>query len=92
MLAILQALSESKERLSSADVMKITNLSAGTVYPVLGRMITSKWVTSEKEAGNASKLGRPLKTLFKLIVAGKRNVNKKSEQIKDLNLNLAISL
>lgn len=57
---------------AGADISKETGMRSGTLYPILFRMEQAKWITSEWEDVNPSKVGRPRKRLYTLTPLGLR--------------------
>ena len=72
-IAILKALSSAKYGL---DIMTITGLPSGTVYPTLSRMETRGYVRGVWEpTGTAEREGRPRRRYYELTPAGLRAVS-----------------
>jgi PadR family transcriptional regulator, regulatory protein PadR len=59
-----------KGRRSGTSIAKTTGVSSGTLYPLLRRLETAKWIEGEWEAIDPSKAGRPRSHLYKLTLAG----------------------
>src|SRR5207247_5630429 len=59
-------LSDPKAELSGAEVSKRTGLKSGTLYPILIRLESAKWLTSEWEAGDPKILGRPRRRFYSI--------------------------
>jgi len=58
-----------RQRLSGADLAKLTNLKSGTLYPLLLRLEQAGWLQSEWEAEDPKKLGRPRRRYY--LMTGK---------------------
>lgn len=61
-----------RERLSGADIFKITGIGSGTIYPVLIRLEKARWLKSEKENIDPREAGRPARTFYRLTAQGAR--------------------
>jgi PadR family transcriptional regulator, regulatory protein PadR len=60
------------DELSGADIMRLTSLASGSLYPILyvfeeGGLLKSRWETEDPQA-----LGRPRRRLYKLTALGER--------------------
>ncbi|HXJ04305.1 MAG TPA: helix-turn-helix transcriptional regulator [Candidatus Acidoferrum sp.] len=73
-------LSDPKAELSGAEISKRTGLKSGTLYPILIRLESSKWLDSEWEAGDPKELGRPRRRFYRITGLGARNAR---QEIKD---------
>ncbi len=72
-LFILQALSQGYK--FGFDIMQVTRLPSGTVYPALRRLEALDLVTSDWERDlQARKEGRPRRRYYELTPAGKRQL------------------
>jgi PadR family transcriptional regulator, regulatory protein PadR len=58
---------------SGADVARSTGLASGTLYPILMRLESAKWVTSRWEEVEPSDVKRPRRRLYRLTGLGERN-------------------
>jgi PadR family transcriptional regulator PadR len=72
-LFVLQALAQGHR--FGFDIMEVTGLPSGTVYPALRRLealelVTSGWETDE----TARKQGRPRRRYYELMPAGRRQL------------------
>jgi PadR family transcriptional regulator PadR len=56
---------------SGADIAKHTRASSGTLYPLLARLESAGWATSEWEAVEPAKVGRPRRRFYKLTALGR---------------------
>jgi PadR family transcriptional regulator, regulatory protein PadR len=73
-LFILQALSQGHR--FGFDIMEVTKLPSGTIYPALRRLEALELVTSDWEKDlKARKEGRPRRRYYELTAAGKRQLN-----------------
>lgn len=72
-LFILQALAQGHK--FGFDIMEVTNLPSGTIYPALRRLEALELVTSDWEKDlTARKEGRPRRRYYELTPAGKRQL------------------
>jgi len=53
-------------RASGADLIKVTKLPSGTVYPILFRFAEAGWLSSEWEDVDPSEEGRPRRRYYRL--------------------------
>jgi len=72
-LFVLQAVSQGRR--FGFDIMEVTELPSGTIYPALRRLealgfVTSGWEKDEK----ARKEGRPRRRYYELTAAGRRQL------------------
>jgi PadR family transcriptional regulator len=58
--------------LAGSDIGKETKVWSGTLYPMLARLEKVGWLTSEWEAVDASRLGRPRKRIYRITAVGQR--------------------
>ncbi len=56
---------------SGADISKHTRASSGTLYPLLARLESAGWATSEWEDADPTKIGRPRRRFYKLTTLGR---------------------
>jgi PadR family transcriptional regulator, regulatory protein PadR len=61
-------------RRSGTEIAKATSVGSGTLYPLLRRLETARWVISEWENVEPSEVGRPRRRLYKLTGLGQRRV------------------
>lgn len=52
------------------ELMEMTGLASGSLYPVLARLETAKWVLSEKEAIDPAEKGRPARRYYRITAEG----------------------
>jgi DNA-binding PadR family transcriptional regulator len=57
---------------SGADIARETGLPSGTLYPILLRLETAGWLTSEWEGGAPAELGRPRRRYYRVTAEGAR--------------------
>jgi DNA-binding MarR family transcriptional regulator len=70
-LLVLRAfLDRPRKVLCGADLMKITNLSSGTLYPILLRFEKYSLLESDWENAAPEKMGRPRRRLYKITPNG----------------------
>jgi DNA-binding PadR family transcriptional regulator len=56
--------------LSGADIAKQTRLASGTLYPILMRLESAKWLRSKWEEIDPSEAGRPRKRIYEMTSLG----------------------
>jgi DNA-binding PadR family transcriptional regulator len=72
-LFVLQALSQGHR--FGSDVMQVTKLPSGTIYPALRRLEALQLVTSDWEDGDTARRdGRPRRRYYELTGAGRRQL------------------
>jgi PadR family transcriptional regulator, regulatory protein PadR len=78
---VLQALAQGYR--FGFDIMQVTGLPSGTIYPALRRLESLDFVTSdwEKDA-SARKEGRPRRRYYTLTPAGRRQLNESEARIQ----------
>ncbi|GIH02479.1 hypothetical protein Rhe02_05460 [Rhizocola hellebori] len=52
------------------DLMEQSGLGSGTIYPILQRLQTAGWVSSQWEEGDPVSLGRPVRRYYLLTPDG----------------------
>ena len=55
------------------DLMKITNLPSGTLYPILQRLQEAGWVSAQWEEIDPAAEGRPARRYYRLTPQGAEN-------------------
>jgi DNA-binding PadR family transcriptional regulator len=60
------------EELSGADLMRLTNLASGSLYPIVYVLEENGLLESRWEVEDPRSLGRPRKRLYKLTALGER--------------------
>jgi PadR family transcriptional regulator, regulatory protein PadR len=63
-------LSELGRRRSGAEIASVTKVGSGTLYPLLARLESAGWLSSEWETLSPSELGRPRKRFYQLTGLG----------------------
>lgn len=58
--------------LSGSDLLEITSLASGTLYPILMRLEQAGWLNSKWENVDPTKVGRPRRRLYKITGTGVR--------------------
>ena len=70
-LKVLRFLLEKpREGRSGAAMSKATKVGSGTLYPMLARLESAGWLTSEWEVIDPSEAGRPRRRFYKLTAMG----------------------
>jgi DNA-binding PadR family transcriptional regulator len=83
-LFILQALNQGHR--FGFDIMQVTNLPSGTIYPALRRLEALELVTSDWEKDlKARKEGRPRRRYYELTPAGKRQLKEAEARFLAVN-------
>ncbi|TDO27808.1 PadR family transcriptional regulator [Kribbella sp. VKM Ac-2527] len=59
-----------EDRTYGLQLMQLTGLKSGTLYPILARLEQAGWIISEWEAVKPSDVGRPRRRNYKLTGAG----------------------
>jgi PadR family transcriptional regulator PadR len=72
---------------SGAEIAKATHVSSGTLYPMLVRLETAGWLSSEWEEVDPREQGRPRRRFYSLTPLGQNTANR---ELADLQINLAI--
>jgi len=70
LLILRTFLERPRKELCGADLMKITNLSSGTLYPILLRFEKYSLLESDWENAAPEKMGRPRRRLYKITPHG----------------------
>ena len=74
-LKVLGALiSGHAQELSGVEIAKSTQLSSGTLYPILYRLEQVGWVESKWEVADPTSLGRPRRRYYRVTAEGARRV------------------
>jgi PadR family transcriptional regulator, regulatory protein PadR len=83
-LFILQALAQGHR--FGFDIMQVTSLPSGTIYPALRRLEALELVTSDWERDlKARKEGRPRRRYYELTPAGKRQLKEAEARFMAVN-------
>jgi PadR family transcriptional regulator PadR len=72
-----------KESLSGSDIWKRTGMLSGTLYPILARLESARWLESRWEELDTSEAGRPRKRLYHITGLG---YNKGSRALAELGV------
>jgi DNA-binding PadR family transcriptional regulator len=73
-LKVLRFLLEKpREGRSGAEMSKATRVGSGTLYPMLARLESAGWLSSEWEVIDPSEAGRPRRRFYKLTAVGQNN-------------------
>lgn len=71
-MSVLSAIMGSSQELSGSELAAVTRLASGTLYPILIRLETAGWVTSEWEAGREY----PRRRLYRITAVGESRVSR----------------
>jgi PadR family transcriptional regulator PadR len=83
-LFVLQALSQ--EHRFGFDIMEVTGLPSGTIYPALRRLEALGLVTSDWEKDlNARKEGRPRRRYYELTQPGREQLKEAEARFRAVN-------
>jgi DNA-binding PadR family transcriptional regulator len=70
-LKVLRLLLEKpREGRSGAEIAKATNVGSGTLYPMLARLESAGWLSSEWELIDPHEAGRPRRRFYRLTALG----------------------
>ena len=67
---------------SGAEISKSTGVASGTLYPMLIRLETAKWLDSEWEQIDPHKEGRPRRRFYNLTALGQNEANKALRELQ----------
>jgi DNA-binding PadR family transcriptional regulator len=67
--ALLAFLEEPRTWRYGYDMMKVADLSSGTLYPLLARLAEDGWL--ESRWGDAERPGKPARQLYRLTATGR---------------------
>jgi PadR family transcriptional regulator, regulatory protein PadR len=67
-------MSEQMRELSGAEIAKLSQLSSGTLYPILNRLEEFGWLDSRWEIGDPAMLGRPRRRYYRVTGEGAKRV------------------
>lgn len=80
--AVLRAfLDAASSELTGSQIMDAVGVSSGTLYPLLSRFESAKWLVSKWEAGDPAELGRPRRRYYRLTALGSRKARECIELI-----------
>lgn len=65
------------------DVIRVTGLASGTVYPILQRLEDEGWLSSRWENINPQTEGRPARRLYRITADGARTARAFEYEIED---------
>ena len=68
----MKVIAEAEGRLAGADLIRATGWASGTMYPLLKRLVEAGWLATIEEKGDASTLGRPLRTFYRFTPEGRQ--------------------
>jgi PadR family transcriptional regulator PadR len=72
-LRVLGALVDAGAKdVSGAQLGREAKLASGTLYPILLRLESAKWVQSRWEEGDPSELGRPRRRYYRITALGRK--------------------
>lgn len=66
------------------DLMKLTGLPSGTLYPVLHRLQAAGWLTADWEEIDPSAAGRPARRYYRLTAEGVRAARQALAELRAL--------
>ena len=70
LLVLKACLDRSSQRMYGYELMQITGLASGTLYPILMRFEDAGWLSSSWEAADPKEAGRPRRRLYRINAAG----------------------
>jgi DNA-binding PadR family transcriptional regulator len=74
-LKVLGTLMSGQAReLSGAEIAKLSQLSSGSLYPILYRLEQFGWLDSRWEIGDPAMLGRPRRRYYRVTAEGAKRV------------------
>jgi PadR family transcriptional regulator, regulatory protein PadR len=69
--AVLRAFLDAyPSQLTGSEVMDLVGIASGTLYPILVRFESAKWLSSKWEKGDPVELGRPRRRYYTLTGLG----------------------
>jgi PadR family transcriptional regulator PadR len=75
-------MSSNTRELSGAEIAKFSQLSSGTLYPILYRLDEFGWLDSRWEKGDPATLGRPRRRYYRITAEGAKRVQ---EVVRELS-------
>ena len=69
-LVLKACMDQAGKQLHGYELMQLTGLASGTIYPVLMRFEDAGWLTSSWEAVDPKEEGRPRRRLYRITGAG----------------------
>jgi DNA-binding MarR family transcriptional regulator len=80
--AVLRAfMDKAPDSLTGSDLMDALGIASGSLYPMLARFESAKWLKSKWEAGDPVELGRPRRRYYSLTAQGARKAREQLEFI-----------
>jgi PadR family transcriptional regulator PadR len=70
LLVLKACMDRSGDRLHGYELMQVTGLASGTLYPILMRFERDGWLASSWEEADPREEGRPRRRLYKITGAG----------------------
>lgn len=70
LLVLKACLDRSSQSLYGYELMQITGLASGTLYPILMRFEDAGWLSSAWEVADPKEAGRPRRRLYRITGAG----------------------
>lgn len=61
------------DHMSGSDILRVTGLKTGTLYPILARLETHGWLESDWETEEPASLGRPRRRYYNLTAEGQQS-------------------
>lgn len=62
------------------DLMELTGLQSGTIYPILHRLQEDEWLSSSREQIDPKREGRPPRRMYRLTGLGEREARARIER------------
>lgn len=80
-MAILSILTEARGKVAGSVLAGESGLASGTMYPILIRLESAGWITSDWEDENA---GKPRRRAYRITAEGIRHARKEARAWKGL--------
>lgn len=71
LLVLKACMDRSSDQLHGYELMQVTGLASGTLYPILMRFERDGWLTSSWEEADPHEKGRPRRRLYKITGLGR---------------------
>ena len=82
-LTVLQVfLEHPQDQFSGADLLRLTGLASGTLYPLLLRLEQAGWLESDWEDVDPRTAGRPRRRYYRVTATGVRKAERALRAIK----------
>lgn len=81
LLILSQYRDDPQRQLSGAELLRLTKLVSGTLYPALYALEAAKMLVSNWESGDPATLGRPRKRFYRITPLGQEAY---AQQLKEL--------